>query len=128
MDGTALGWLAFGLVAGSIALWARGIRRVRLPRNRAGFVAAWLGGLVLGIAAFVQGVSWLGGLPAGLAVAVAGFGLFTVAISAQAVAPNAIRVGARLPDLTAPDEDGKLFSLASLAGAPVLLKFFRGHW
>jgi peroxiredoxin len=33
-----------------------------------------------------------------------------------------------LRDFTALDEHGREFALASTAGRPLLLKFFRGHW
>jgi peroxiredoxin len=37
-------------------------------------------------------------------------------------------VGETLRDFSALDENGERFELASTAGRPVLLKFFRGHW
>jgi cytochrome oxidase Cu insertion factor (SCO1/SenC/PrrC family) len=51
-----------------------------------------------------------------------------VAISRQRVGPGAIQVGATLPDFEATDEEGQPFRLSRLAGQPILLKFFRGHW
>lgn len=123
-----MGVVAFLLVAGSMALWARRIKRVQIPTDRRGFVACWVGGAALGILALTQGAGWVGGIPAGIA-ALAGI-LFSalVYISPQKVADNAIRVGESLRDFTAVDENGDDFSIGSIAGRPVLLKFFRGHW
>ncbi len=128
MTATALGLVAFLLVAGALVEWFRRIRGVRIPRDRRGFVACWLGGAALGAIALAQGPGWVGGLPAGLAT-LGGLVLSgLVAISPQRVAENAIRVGESLRDFTAPDDQGEAFPIASLAGSPILLKFFRGHW
>ena len=128
MTGTVLAFVAFLLVAGSLALWFRAMNQVRLPRTRAGLVACWLGGALLGVVALVQGAGWLGALPAGLAILAGCFFSFTVAISRQQVAAEAIAVGDSLPDWSAPDEHGGRFERSQLQGQPVLLKFFRGHW
>ena len=101
---------------------------VRLPKNRSGFVAVWLCGLALGVAALAEGVGWLGGVPAVLAVVGGVVFMFTFAISRQKVAAATIAVGATLPDFSALDENGQSFKAASLAGHPALIKFFRGHW
>ena len=123
-----LGFLALMLVVGAVALWFRRALGVRLPENRAGFVAAWLGGALLGVVALVQGVGWPDGIAAGLATFLGAFLCFLVGISAQKLAADGIGVGATLPDFSAPDENGETFELSSVAGKPLLLKFFRGHW
>lgn len=128
MTGIALGVVSFLLVAGSMALWARRIRQVRIPTDRRGFVACWVGGAALGVLALAQGPGWVGGVPAGLAAVAGIFFSALVYISPQRVAEDAIRVGESLRGFTAPDENGDEFSIASVAGKPVLLKFFRGHW
>ena len=123
-----LGWIALLVAAGSAVAWFRWIREVRLPRNRAGMAVVWASAVGLGASALWLGAGWLGTLPAVLAIAIGGFFLFTVAISRQQVAPDAITVGGTLPEFTAPDEHGGTFESASLRGSPALLKFFRGHW
>lgn len=128
MSGLLLGSIAFLLVVGSMALWFKLIQSVRIPKDRRGFVASWLLAAGLGIFALTAEPGWVGGVLASVAV-LAGL-LFTVLyfISAQRTAENVIRVGERLRDFVAIDETGSDFALASTAGKPVLLKFFRGHW
>lgn len=128
MNGLGLGLLALALIAGSGVAWFRAAFAVRLPTDRRGFVAAWLLGAGLAVAALALGPGWIGGVSAVLALVGAAFFLFTVAVSRQLVAPGAISVGAVLPEFSALDEDGRSFASAGLAGRPVLLKFFRGHW
>ena len=128
MVGTVLGIGALLCVAGAVGLWFRAAQAVRIPRNRAGFVAVWLGGALLGAVALAQGAGWVGGVPAGLAIVLGGFLCFTVSISRQKLGPGVIAVGEKLREFRALDENGEIFEAASLAGHPVLLKFFRGHW
>jgi len=125
---TVLAFAALLLLGGSVVLWFRRANDVRIPSNRALFVAAWLGSAALGVTALALGAGWLGGIAAVLATFGGCFFSFLVAISAQAVAPDALKVGAKLPEFSATDENGALFASSSLAGAPVLIKFFRGHW
>ena len=128
MAGIALGIVAFILVAGPMALWAQRMKRVQIPRDRRGFVACWVGGAALGILALTQGAGWMGGIPAGIAAIAGTFFCVLVYISPQRVADNTVEVGESLRDFTALDENGDDFSIASVAGKPLLLKFFRGHW
>ncbi|MGH0029238.1 MAG: hypothetical protein ACQGVC_05580 [Myxococcota bacterium] len=128
MDPVLLGWLSLAVVLASGALWFRRALAVRLPADRRGFVAVWLVGIALGVAALGQGAGWLAGVPAALAVLGGVFFCFTVAISRQRAADDAIAVGATLPAFRAPDDTGAVFDSAVLAGRPVLIKFFRGHW
>jgi hypothetical protein len=128
MSTTTLGFMALLLAIGSAIVWFRLAFSVRLPENRSGFILVWATSALLGVIALAQGTGWIGGIPAGLAVALGSFLLFTVLVSPQQVAPDAIAVGEALRDFNALDENGERFELASTAGRPVLLKFFRGHW
>ncbi len=128
MSATALGLLALVAVVATGTLWFRAAMAVRVPENRLPFVGAMLGGVLLGAAALISGPGWIGVIAASLAILLGAFFLFTVSISRQQLEAGAISVGTRLPDFSAPDENGELFELASLAGKPLLIKFFRGHW
>ena len=128
MNASLLGLLAFLLVLGSLSLWFVRIQRVQIPEDRRGFVASWLSGAALGVFALMSGPGWLAGAAALVAVFAGLFFSVLYFVSAQRVADGAIRVGEPLRDFSAVDENGETFELASLAGHPVLLKFFRGHW
>ena len=128
MSPSVLGFAGLILVVGAMVPWLRRMRDVRIPENRTPFVTAWLAGAALGLASLVSGPGWPGGIAAALALVAGVFPSIFVAISAQQVAPNAIRVGGKLPDFGAPDETGARFEIASTVGKPLLLKFFRGHW
>ena len=126
--GTTLGLLAFVVAAATVVLWFRQANQVDIPENRAVFVAFFLAGAALGVSAFVAGTRWFGGVAALLAIVVGSFLPFTVAISRQEVAANAIGVGDTIPHFTAVDEHGERLDSDSLRGHPVLIKFFRAHW
>ena len=126
--GTTLGVLALVVAAATVALWFRQIGQVDIPEDRTTYVISFLSAVALGVGAFVAGVRWFGGVAAGLAIVIGSFFPFTVAISRQEVAANAIRVGDSIPVFSALDENGEVFESETLAGKPTLIKFFRGHW
>jgi hypothetical protein len=126
--GTKLGILAFAVAAATVTLWFRKIGQVDIPEDRTAYVIFFLSSAALGVGAFVAGVRWLGGVAAGLAIVIGLFFPFSVAISRQEVAANAIRVGDSIPVFSARDENGETFESKTLAGKPALIKFFRGHW
>jgi len=128
MSDGVLGLLALLVGTATTALWFHSALALRLPRNRSAFVVGWLAGAALGLASLFGEPGWAGGSAAVLAIAGGCFLTFTVAVSRQQVGEDAIEVGDILPDFDAPDEHGAIFEAASLAGRPVLLKFFRGHW
>ena len=128
MQATALGIGALLLTLANGTLWIRALKRVALPKNRAGYLVMFLLAGAMGIAALVQGPGWVGGVPAVFSILAAAFFTLTVAVGDQKVGPDAVSVGAFLPPFTAIDEHGETFDSLSLTGKPVLLKFFRGHW
>ncbi len=123
-----LGMSALILTLVSVVLWMRAVRNVSLPENRSGYLIALVLAGVLGALALSQSPGWLVGVPAVFSIVIALFFSLTVAIGGQFVGPGAIAVGATLPTFTAIDENGETFDSSSLAGNPVLIKFFRGHW
>lgn len=128
MSDVYLGLGSLVVAAISTGLRIRALQRVAIPKNRGGFVAVWMVAAGLGVTALAGDPGWIGGISASLAVAASMFLLFTFLIGGQKVANDAIRVGATIPRFTAIDKHGHPFDSESLAGHPVLIKFFRGHW
>lgn len=128
MTGSLLGFIALAIALGTTLRWFQLARAVALPERRTPFLAAWLAAVGLGVVALFAGPGWAGGTAAGIAVFVGLFVTLTVAVSRQVAAPDAVRVGDRLPAFEAPDEHGERFSSEALVGHPVLIKFFRAHW
>ena len=126
--GTTLGVLALAVAAATVVLWFRRIGQVDIPEDRTTYVIFFLSAVALGVGAFVAGARWFGGVAAVLAIVIGSFFPFTIAISRQEVAANAIRVGDSIPVFSALDENGETFESKTLAGKPALIKFFRGHW
>lgn len=122
---STLGLLAF---VGATVAWFRRVQRVAIPDNRLVFLVVWLLALALGISSFFSaGTSWLTGIFAGIAIFGGGAFLTLYALGGQR-ANNPISVGDPMPSFSAVDSNRANFDSASLAGSPVLLKFFRGHW
>jgi hypothetical protein len=126
--GTGLGFAAFGVAALTMGLWLRQVHSVALPDNRGVFVAFFVVAFALGVGALVSRPRWFAVIPALLAVVIGGFFPFSVAISRQEVATTGIQVGEVIPAFQALNRHGDRFDSAALAGKPVLMKFFRGHW
>jgi hypothetical protein len=126
--GTTLGVLALVVATATAALWFRQIGQVDIPEDRTTYVISFLSAVALGVGAFVAGVRWFGGVAAALAIVIGSFFPFTIAVSPQEVAANALRVGDSIPVFSALDENGEVFESKMLAGKPVLIKFFRGLW
>ena len=86
MDDVILGWMSIAVMAASVRLWIRAFKRVEIPENRSGFVAAWVIGAALGVVALMGEPGLLGGVPAGIGAGASAFFLLTVAIGKQKVA------------------------------------------
>lgn len=128
MSPTALALLSLAIAAINGAIFFARMQRVALQKSRIVHDLAWTAALAIGVAALARGPGWLFGSLAALAVAASSVMLLLRLGSAQAKSEPAVRVGGPILDFTAPDADGAPFALASLAGTPFLLKFFRGHW
>ncbi|MFT5441581.1 MAG: hypothetical protein ACI8W3_000622 [Myxococcota bacterium] len=128
MSDILLGFASLIIVAISTQRWVQKFRQVAIPKDRTAFIVTWVVAAGLGITSLFGEPGYLGGIPATLGTVGSLFFLTTVAIGKQKVGPGAITVGATLPDFTSTDEHGQPFDSQSLAGHPVLIKFFRAHW
>ena len=128
MSGAILGFLAFALVAQAGLVWMRLIRDVRVAERRPLVLLVIVAGMGLGLLAFAREPGIAGGIAAGLAVGSGVLFLILQGLGQQSRRTPAVALGRPILDFTAPDADGRPFSLASLRGRPYLLKFFRGHW
>jgi hypothetical protein len=107
--------------------------RVPLVRNHPdAYVVAFAAAAALAVAALVRARRrrW----PAYLALAVSSVvlvfgGWFNFVVARVPGGPPAVQVGARAPDFTLADADGRPVSLAEFRGKkPVVLVFYRGYW
>jgi hypothetical protein len=128
MNGLVLGLLALVLLAQAGVVWMRSIRELRTGERRPLVLLVVVAGVGLGLLAFARGPGLLGGLTAGLAVGAGGLFLLLQLLGPQSRNTPAVALGRPILDFTAPDAEGRPFTLGSLRGRPYLLKFFRGHW
>lgn len=126
--GTSLALLGLLTSVCCTALWAVQVWYVDIPEDRTMYVVFFLTAAALGVGALVAGTRWLGGIAAALSIVIGLLVPYTIAISPQEVAANAIEVGDTIPHFTALDEHGEVFDSRSLHGYLVLIKFFRAHW
>ncbi|HLH21390.1 MAG TPA: hypothetical protein VK066_02635 [Chloroflexota bacterium] len=127
-SGTVLALLALGLVLANGAVYWSKIRAVRVPLHPVVEQALMAIGIGLAGLALVSRPGLVGGVLAVVAMLLAGLFLAVTLTSRTPRKAAAVAVGQPAPDFTAVDADGRAFRLAALRGAPVLLKFFRGHW
>ena len=126
--GFVLACAAIATVAALVVVWMRMINRVAIAEGRWIVNSMVAVASLLGLVALTQAPGTFGGILAGLSVTVGVVYAVDSSLRGQSAQLPAVAVGQPLPDFTAPDENGDLFSLSSLHGKPVLLKFFRGHW
>ena len=128
MTGTYISVFAILLTVTAMAFWVRAFQRVAIPRNRIGYLTAFITAAVLGIVALFEGPGWIGGILAVLSILFATFFTITQVFGGELAGADAIRIGSMIPAFTTIDEHGETFDSRSLAGNPVLIKFYRGHW
>jgi peroxiredoxin len=128
VNGSIVGFVAVAIIVGAGVRWLRLMQQVRIPKDPRGFVVVNGLAALLGIIALVVGCGAAGGVAAGLAVVGGVAFLALSAASHQPALTPAVVVGGPVVEFTATDDEGRPFDLASLRGAPLLLKFFRGHW
>ena len=119
---------ALGLFVVTSSVWLRRLSRVSIPDDRHAFLLGWGGAVLLGVAGVSSpGGGWISGTLGAFATLGGAAMLGLYAFGTQR-APDAIAVGQRIPEFSAPDEHGNTFRSTSLAGDFALIKFFRGHW
>lgn len=125
---SVLAGLALLTFTATTAAWVGRIRRVAIPSNRSWFLGSWLTALLLGVSSFYNpGAGWFGGVMATIAMLGSGLFLVLYSLGKQGVG-DAIAVGDTMPQFTSLDENRETFESSTLAGSPILIKFFRGHW
>jgi peroxiredoxin len=95
------------------------------PRFEQSLMGAALG---LAVAGFFLHPGLLGYVLGGLSAIPAALFLLATATSGLPDQRLAVAVGALAPDFVTTDADGHEFRLSEQAGAPILLKFYRGYW
>jgi hypothetical protein len=128
VSGFWLGIASLAVGAAGWGLWMRRINAVDVPLRPWNYWLAMGLGALLSITAFASEPGVLGGLAAGVGLLLCAIYLVLTNISTTPRQPARFTVGLPAPDFSAPDSTGAEFTLSSLRGAPVLLKFFRGHW
>ena len=120
--------VALGIVVGTAAAYWPQIQTLRVPLRPVGYQALMVLGMLLALMGFVKDPGLLGGIAASLPILAGSLFLFITLTSRLPELRSNPGVGQPAPDFTARDADGKNFTLSSLEGRTVLLKFFRGYW
>lgn len=120
--------LAILVSLAALGLQVYQMKKVRVPLLPWGQVLLWLAGIALAISSFFLNVHLLLIVPVSLALAANILFFAVLFMSKLPAAAPAVEVGQRYIDFTATDSHGNPFTLSSMEGKPVLLKFFRGHW
>ncbi|MCA9937978.1 MAG: redoxin domain-containing protein [Anaerolineales bacterium] len=123
-----LGLLAMIIVRANRAWYRRKIKNIQVPRKPITHQLLAALGVAVAIFTFTRPLDVIGFLLAAVAL-LAGIRFIYTSLSSH-IPPKsfAVRIGEPVPDFTALDGDGNAFTLSSLRGRPVLVKFFRGHW
>lgn len=128
MSGLVLACVALVIALSAGALFARGVKHVKVEEQRWIVNLLLAGAAALAVLALTREPGVLGGILAGIVLALSTVFFGLLALAGQSKQQPAIRVGAPILDFTAPDHTGEPFTLSSLNGKPILMKFFRGHW
>lgn len=124
-----LAWSGVILVALTGAHWTRGMLQVRVSPNITPVRLAFCFGAALCLVPFLMGGGGLAlRILCGIAIAIAALFMGLDRIAALPTPVPNVGIGDLALDFTATTSEGDDFSLSSLRGRPVLLKFFRGHW
>ncbi|MCP3986949.1 MAG: redoxin domain-containing protein [bacterium] len=128
MSATPLALLGAALLGGALFLWVRMLNAVALEGRRWIPLSMIGASILLAVATFTASPGLFAGILAGLCATLGAGFLFLAVLAPQSTQKPVVEVGRPIPEFAAPDENGQPFALSSLAGKPILLKFFRGHW
>lgn len=127
------GWLVALSLLTSVGAFAGYSQLLRVPAVRnhpEGYVAAFAIATTIAALAVALGRRWYGWATLAVSlVLLLGSATFNFVLARIPDARTTLRVGGRPPELTLPDADGRLVSLAHYRGQkPVVLVFYRGYW
>ncbi len=128
ISGSVLILVALGIVVGTVAAYWPQVKALRVPLRPVGYQALMVPGILLALMGLVKEPGLLSGMAASLAILAGSLFLFVTLTSRLPEKRPSAGVGQPAPDFTARDADDKNFTLSSLKGRTVLLKFFRGYW
>ncbi|GAB4159707.1 MAG: hypothetical protein Fur0021_30870 [Candidatus Promineifilaceae bacterium] len=122
------GLLAFAIVRGNRIWYARKVKALRVPRRPLAHQLLAGGGAVVAVFTLTRSLDVIGFLLAAVAL-IAGIRFIYTTLSSRLPGKQiAVRRGQPALNFTALDGHGEPFTLSSLSGRPILIKFFRGHW
>jgi|SRR5215468_3463158 len=127
------GWLvALSLLTavGAIAGYSQLLRVPAVRNHPEGYVVVLAIATTIAALAVALGRRWYTWAALGVSlVLLLGSATFNFVLARIPEPRTTLRVGERPPDLTLPDADGRLVSLADYRGQkPVVLVFYRGYW
>ena len=128
ISGSVFILVALGIVVGTVAAYWPQVKALRVPLRPVGYQALMVLGILLALMGLVKEPGLLSGMAAALAILAGGSFLFVTLTSRLPDKLPSAAVGQPAPNFSARDADGKNFTLSSLKGKTVLLKFFRGYW
>lgn len=122
------GLLAFAIVRGNRIWYARKIKALRVPRRPLAHQLLAGTGAAVAVFTLTRPLDVIGFLLAAVAL-IAGIRFIYTTLSSRLPGKQiAVRRGQPALNFTALNGHSEPFTLSSLSGRPILIKFFRGHW
>lgn len=126
--GIVLAVVGFGIVFGAMTQYFLTINQERVPTEVRPHVIVLSVGSALSAVAVALSPTWAVILLGVFSVSVGALLLYILSIRRLPLGALTAVVGEPMPEFAAPDQDGAPFSLKSLRGQRVMVKFFRGSW
>jgi hypothetical protein len=112
----------------SLIYYARIMRAVKVPKWPWLNIVLKVGAIALGVFILFQGAGWIIVLVVDMLIAGGILFLILLLVSGLPKVNPAVEVGKPYVDFTARDTEGRPFTLSTLEGKPIVLKFYRGFW